>query len=65
MAMHLSCEMILRNENDTSKNNNYLTIKLNGDTLNKDGIGAKVYAYSKGLTQMLEQYPVRGYLINS
>jgi len=47
---------------DTGKRNNYLTVKLNGDTFNKDGIGATVYAYSKGLAQMVEQYPVRGYL---
>jgi hypothetical protein len=57
---------IMRNDidkrSDTSKKENYLTIKLNGDTLNKDGIGAVAYTYSKGLTQMLEQNPVRGYL---
>ncbi len=47
---------------DTATKNNYLTLKLNGDTLNKDGIGATAYSYSKGLTQMVEQYPVRGYL---
>ncbi len=44
------------------KKANYLTVKLNGDSLNTDGIGTTVYAYSKGLTQMAEQYPVRGYL---
>jgi enediyne biosynthesis protein E4 len=57
---------IMRNDiekrSDTSKKNNYLTLKLIGDTLNKDAIGAIAYTYSKGLTQMLEQYPVRGYL---
>jgi hypothetical protein len=57
---------IMRNEmaaqSDTAKRNNYLTVKLNGDTLNKDGIGAVVYAYSNGVAQMLEQNPVRGYL---
>lgn len=47
---------------DTSKKNNSITLKLNGDTLNKDGIGTIAYAYSKGLMQMVEQYPVRGYL---
>ena len=46
---------------DTSKNN-FLILKLNGDSLNKDGIGTTVYSYSKGLEQMIEQYPVRGYL---
>jgi hypothetical protein len=47
---------------DTGRGNNYLTLKLNGDTLNKDGIGTIAYAYSNGFTQMVEQYPVRGYL---
>ncbi|MDP4214714.1 MAG: VCBS repeat-containing protein [Bacteroidota bacterium] len=42
--------------------NNYLTIRLAGDSLNPEGIGATVYAFSQGLVQMDEQYPVRGYL---
>lgn len=42
--------------------NHYLTVRLAGDSLNKDGIGSVVYAYSKGLTQAVSQYPVRGYL---
>jgi len=53
-------------ENDTDdkkdKKNHYLSIALNGDSSNKEGIGTIAYAYSNGLTQMLEQYPVRGYL---
>jgi enediyne biosynthesis protein E4 len=57
---------IMRNDinkqQDSTKRNNYITLKLNGDTLNKDGIGAIAYAYSKKLTQMVEEYPVRGYL---
>ncbi len=57
---------IMQNEvepKDAKENKvNYLTVTLSGSPLNKDGIGAKVFAYSKGLTQMLEQYPVRGYL---
>ncbi len=52
----------LRQANDTSHNNNYLTIKLKGDSNNIDGIGAKVFVYNKGVTQMQEEYPVRGYL---
>lgn len=47
---------------ENGKKNHYLTLKLNGDSLNKDGIGTIAFAYSKGLAQMLEQYPVRGYL---
>ena len=57
---------IMRNDidkrSDTSNKKNYLTLKLQGDTLNKDGIGTVVYSYSKGLIQLLEQSPVRGYL---
>ncbi len=41
---------------------NYLTIQLTGDAQNKNGVGTKAIAYSKGSTQLLEQYPVRGYL---
>ena len=51
-----------RRASDTSKSHNYLTIKLSGDSLNKDAIGTTIYAYSNGMKQMLEQYPVRGYL---
>ena len=56
---------IMRNDMPASNEKNarkYLTIKLNGDSLNKNGFGTIVYAYSKGVTQMAEQYPVRGYL---
>jgi hypothetical protein len=45
-----------------SSSNKYLTLRLKGDSLNRDGIGAIVYAYSAGSLQMVEQYPVRGYL---
>ena len=40
----------------------YLTIRLNGDSLNRDGIGAVVHAYAKAGVQTVTQYPVRGYL---
>ncbi len=52
----------IENLNDISRKSNFITLKLNGDTLNKDGIGTLAYAYSKGVSQMIEQYPVRGYL---
>ncbi|MDP4151720.1 MAG: VCBS repeat-containing protein [Bacteroidota bacterium] len=42
--------------------NHYLALSLNGDSLNREGIGSTVFAYSQGAVQMLEQYPVRGYL---
>jgi len=48
--------------NDLTPGTHYLTLVLKGDTLNRDGIGATVYAYCRTYTQELEQYPVRGYL---
>jgi hypothetical protein len=47
---------------NASSSNNYLTLRLKGDSLNRDGIGAIIYAYGAGSLQMVEQYPVRGYL---
>ncbi|HVU58922.1 MAG TPA: VCBS repeat-containing protein [Puia sp.] len=41
---------------------NFLTVRLRGDTLNPEGIGARVYTYSRGMSQVVEEYPVRGYL---
>ncbi len=35
---------------------------LEGDTLNRHGIGAKVFVYDTGRSQLQEQFPVRGYL---
>ncbi len=39
----------------------YLAIRLDGDSLNKHGFGAKVWVYSAGNRQLQEEYPVRGY----
>lgn len=41
---------------------NFLTVQLRGDSLNPEGIGAVVYSYSPGMSQVVEEYPVRGYL---
>ena len=41
---------------------NFLTVRLRGDSLNPEGVGAVVYTYSPGVCQVLEEYPVRGYL---
>jgi len=45
-----------------SKPNNYLTIRLTGDSTNRDAICATIQAYTKHNTQTVSQYPVRGYL---
>ena len=55
---------VLRNDLVTSKNdtaNHYLKIKLEGDSLNRNGFGAVIKLYSGGKMQILEQAPVRGY----
>ena len=44
------------------RNNHYLTLQLKGDSLNAGGIGTTIIAYTKGMIQVVEQYPVRGYL---
>ncbi|MES2457243.1 MAG: VCBS repeat-containing protein [Bacteroidota bacterium] len=39
----------------------YLRLKLKGNTGNTQGVGAKIWLYSKGAMQYLEQNPSRGY----
>jgi hypothetical protein len=51
---------VYRNESpDTS---NYLTVKLVGDSLNRDGLGTWIELYYEGKQQAYEQTPYRGYL---
>lgn len=57
-----SSAFVMRNDGGGQQHNNNITIKLIGDSLNKDGIGAVIYAYTKDTIQRIEQYPVRGYL---
>ncbi|WP_153796494.1 VCBS repeat-containing protein [Foetidibacter luteolus] len=52
---------IYRNESDKQKDNHYLSVKLQGEGKNTQGIGAKVMLYNKGSIQYLEQMPARGY----
>jgi hypothetical protein len=47
------------NSEDTS---NYLTIRLIGDSLNRNGLGAWIELYYDGKQQVYEQTPYRGYL---
>lgn len=49
-------------ENTSVKKSNYITIKFKGDSLNTQGIGAKVKIYTKGKLQYAENYITRGYL---
>jgi enediyne biosynthesis protein E4 len=41
---------------------NFLTVQLKGNNLNQSGIGVKAALYAGDQIQVLEQYPVRGYL---
>jgi hypothetical protein len=41
--------------------NHFLSLRLNGDTLNPRGFGTKIYVYNEGKVQMQEEFPVRGY----
>lgn len=52
-------------ENKTNKENQSLKIFLNGNAPNRNGIGAKVQLWSDGKTQILQNFPVRGWLSTS
>lgn len=39
----------------------FLSIQLNGDSLNRRGFGAKIFVHNAGSVQLQEQQPVRGY----
>ncbi len=51
---------IYRNNTD-NQNKQFLKIKLIGEGLNKNGLGAKVSIYQQGKIQYAEQMPTRGY----
>jgi hypothetical protein len=52
---------IYENKSNELTANNYLKIKLKGSRKNRFGMGAKVYVYSDGQLQMLEQQTAKGY----
>jgi hypothetical protein len=47
---------------DTEKSPFYISVKLKGDTMNRNGLGAWIELYYKGNHQAYEQTPYRGYL---
>ncbi|MGZ3949226.1 MAG: VCBS repeat-containing protein, partial [Flavisolibacter sp.] len=49
---------IFRNE---SEGKNYLAVQLKGSDKNLNGLGAKLFCYTGGKMQFLEQMPTRGY----
>jgi hypothetical protein len=52
---------IYENEAGQQLNNHYLQVKLQGEGLNTQGIGARVTIFNKGNKQAVEQMPSRGY----
>lgn len=53
---------VFQNDADSLSENHYLQVKLAGEGLNTQGIGAKVSLFSNGQQQTLEQASSRGYL---
>lgn len=48
-------------QNQSNNKNNYLKLKLEGEGMNRDGIGAKVTIYNQGKMQFQEKMPTHGY----
>ena len=48
-------------QNQSNNKNNYLKLKLEGEGMNRQGIGAKVTLYSQGKIQFQEKMPTHGY----
>ncbi len=49
------------NQKDKPSGPHFLSVQLQGDSLNRKGFGTKVLLYNNGKVQMQEQNPVRGY----
>lgn len=49
------------NQKNKAPASHFLSVKLNGDSLNRNGFGARVFVYNNGKLQLQEQNPVRGY----
>ncbi|WP_246151241.1 CRTAC1 family protein, partial [Adhaeribacter aerolatus] len=52
---------IYQNQSDKQLKHHYLKVKLKGAGQNTAGFGAKVFLYTQGKQQYLEQMPTRGY----
>ncbi len=53
---------LYRNNAETNPENHYLKIQLQGEDLNRMGVGAKVTLYTKSGLQMAEHFPTRGFM---
>jgi hypothetical protein len=49
------------NQKDKAPTCHFISLQLNGDSLNRKGFGARVFVYNNGKLQLQEQNPVRGY----
>lgn len=49
------------NQKNKPRQNHFLSLRLQGDTLNRRGFGTKIFVYNHGRIQMQEENPVRGY----
>jgi hypothetical protein len=49
------------NQKNKTSTTHFLTLRLKGDSLNRQGFGSKVLVYNNGRAQLQEQNPVRGY----
>ena len=54
-------ENTLIKKDSANRNNHFLSINLNGDSLNKGGIGAKITSVLAKKLQYYEHFPVRGF----
>ncbi len=52
---------VYENQNNEIHKNNFLRLNLQGDSLNKNAIGARVTLYQKNTKQTIEQFVSRGY----
>lgn len=52
---------VFRNDANKKGNNKYLRLKLKGEKKNTLGVGTRVFAYTKGQVQSIEQLISRGY----
>jgi enediyne biosynthesis protein E4 len=52
---------VYRNNNEQLAKNNFLKVKLHGDSINQNAVGAEVTIYYNGQKQMLQQIPYRGF----
>ncbi|WP_276500227.1 VCBS repeat-containing protein [Terrimonas pollutisoli] len=55
--------VFINNTNQKNKpvTTHFLSLQLKGDSLNRHGLGAKIFVYNDGKAQLQEQNPVRGY----